>query len=412
MRTEEIVVVGAGQAGGEAVAALRMAGFEGGVTLVGDEPHLPYSRPPLSKDFLLGDVGTEVLLLRPPHFYEKHRVRTLLGRTVTKLDRDRRTITLDDGGSLTYGTLILATGGHARRLRDPMAEAAPNVHYVRTIADIERLRPELVPGARLAVIGGGYVGLEIAAVGRKLGLEVTVVEAAPRLLARVAGPDISAFVHRVHTEEGVDIRLGTTVTGFVPGDNGRVTAAVLADGTTVGADVVVVGIGLVPRDQLAADAGLDVADGIVVDEFCRTGDEAIYAIGDCTRHPCAEHGGMRRLESVQNASEQARVAAAAITDDPRAYAAVPWFWSDQYDLKLRSVGIAADYDQTVVRGSLDEGRSAAVFYLKAGRVRAAEVVSSPRDFGAAKKLVAHRAEVAPERLADLGTPLKDLLTSR
>ncbi|MFJ3212602.1 NAD(P)/FAD-dependent oxidoreductase [Streptomyces flaveolus] len=412
MQTEDIVVVGGGQAGGEAVAALRTAGFEGGITLVGEEPQLPYSRPPLSKDFLLGEVGTEVLLLRPPHFYEKHLVRTLLGRTVTKLDRDRRTLTLDDGDSLRYNTLILATGGTARRLRDPVAEAAPNIHYIRTIADIKRLRPGLVPGARLAVIGGGYVGLEIAAVGRKLGLDVTVVEAAPRLLARAAGPEISAFVHRVHTEEGVDIRLGTTVTGFVPGDDGRVTAAVLDDGTKVDADVVVVGIGLVPRDRLAADAGIEVADGIVVDEFCRTSDEAVYAIGDCTRHPCAEHGGTRRLESVQNASEQARVAAAAITQNRRAYTSVPWFWSDQYDLKLRSVGIAAGCDRTVVRGSLDEGRSAAVFYLKAGQVRAAEVVSSPRDFGAAKKLVANRAEIAPERLADVSTPLKDLLTSR
>lgn len=408
--TAGIVVVGAGQAGGEAVAALRMAGFVGSITLVGDEPHLPYSRPPLSKDFLLGETSENLLLLRPPHFYEKHEVRTLLGHSVTGLDRERRAVLLDDGTELPYSALVLATGGDARRWPDQLADAAPNLHYVRTIADVDYLRSDLVTGARLVVIGGGYVGLEIAAAGRKLGLSVTVVEAQDRLLARVASPQISAFIQRVHEEEGVDLRLGASVAQLVPAEDGRLQSVELADGSSLTCDLVVVGIGLVARDRLAAEAGLEVEDGIVVDEFCRTSDEAIYAIGDCTRHPCNEHGGMRRLESVQNASEQARVAAAAITGDPHAYVSVPWFWSDQYDVKLRSVGIVRDYDEVVLRGSFAEGRSAAVFYLKDGQVRAADVVSSPRDFGAAKKLVASRAELTAEQLADEATSLKDLLT--
>lgn len=407
-----VVVVGAGQAGGEVVAALRMAGFTGRITLVGEEPHLPYSRPPLSKDFLLGATSDEVLLLRPPHFYEKHEVHTKLGRTVTAIDRDRRVVRLDDGADLPYDTLVLATGGDARRWPDPIADSAPNLHYVRTIDDTVRLRADLVPGARLVVIGGGYVGLEIAAAGRKRGLTVTVVEAEERLLARVAGPEISAFIQRVHREEGVDLRLGASVTQLLADEGGRIESVHLADGGALECDLVVIGIGLVARDGLALDAGLEVADGVVVDEFCRTEDEAIYAIGDCTRHPCSENGGMRRLESVQNASEQARVAAGAITADPRPYASVPWFWSDQYDVKLRSVGIPTKHDEVVVRGSFAEGRSAAVFYLKDGRVSAADVVSSPRDFGVAKKLVASRAELSAEQLTDESTPLKDLLTPR
>ncbi|MET0952821.1 MAG: FAD-dependent oxidoreductase [Aeromicrobium sp.] len=407
--TRAVVIVGAGQAGGEAAAALRMDGHDGPIVLVGDEGHLPYTRPPLSKAFLLGKVGADELYLRPAPFYETQAIRTIIDRHVESIDREAKSVLLDDGEQIAYSSLVLATGGSARHLVDPVAEAAPNVHYLRGIADVDALRPGFRPGARLVVVGGGYVGLEVAAVARQLGLEVTVLEAAPRLLARVAGPEVSAFFRRVHEEEGVDVRVDALVTGFATADDGNVTSVTLQDGSDVPADLVLVGIGLVPNDRIAREAGLAVDGGILVDEVGRTSDPDVFAIGDCSVHPCFEHGGLRRLESVPNASEQARVVAAAITGDPRSYTSVPWFWSDQYDLKLQSVGLATGHDTVVVRGSTQTDRKFVVFYLKDGLVRAADVVGSPRDFGMAKKIVAGRVRLAPDRLADEDVPLKELL---
>lgn len=404
-----VVIIGAGQAGGECAAALRMAGHAGPVTLVGAEEHLPYSRPPLSKAYLLGESDVKDLYLRPHAFYDQQKIRTVLGRRVTAIDRAGREILLDDGERIAYAKLILATGGAARHLSDPVAEAAPNVHYLRGIADVEALRPGFVPGARLVVVGGGYVGLEIASVGRKLGMQVTVLEAADRLLARVAGPEVSGFFKRIHVDEGVQVRVDAFIDGFEADESGRVTSVRLATGEKIAADVVLVGIGLVPNDGLAAAAGLEVGNGVVVDEYCRTSDPSIYAIGDIALHPCSEHGGRRRLESVPNANEQARVAAAAITGAPKAYSSVPWFWSDQYDFKLQSVGLSTGSDIVVFRGDIAHSRYFAAFYLKNGLVRAAEVVGSTRDFAAAKKLVTARARVEPEQLADVSIPLKEIL---
>lgn len=414
MSTHRVVVVGAGQAGGETVAALRMANYAGDIVLIGDEGHLPYSRPPLSKAFLLGASGADDLYLRPASFYEAYDIRTVMDRPAVSVDRHERTVMLDGGEAIAYEALVLATGGQARHLDDPVAEAAPNVHYLRIIADVDLLRPGFVPGARLTVVGGGYVGLEVAAVARQLGLEVTLLEAAPRLLARVAGPEVSSFFHRIHGEAGVDIRLGAMVDGFVSDDAGRVTAVHVVGGDVVPTDLVLVGIGLEPHVSLAVDAGLEVENGIVVDDYCRTSDPSIFAIGDCSWHPDSEHpdndhGGMRRLESVPNATEQARVVASVIIGSPKAYTSVPWFWSDQYDLKLQSVGLSTGHDEVVVRGSVEEGRTLVVLYLKDGEVRAADVIASPRDFAVAKKLVAARASIAATRLADPGVQLKELL---
>ncbi|MFF7645266.1 FAD-dependent oxidoreductase [Streptomyces canus] len=407
--TDRVVVVGAGQAGADFVAALRMAGHQGPVTLVGEEPEHPYARPPLSKAYLSGKATAEDLHLRPPAMYEQQGIDIRTGTRVTSVDRAARHVVLADGERLPYGHLVLATGGRPRRLPAPGLDEAPNVHYLRTLADVAAMRPRFVPGARLVVVGGGYVGLEVAAVARGLGLTVTVLEALPRVLARVTAPQVSAFYQRVHAEEGVDIRVDTAVTGFAFAPDGAVTAVELKNGERLDADVVLVGIGLVPDTELAERSGLAVDNGIVVDEYCRTADPAVFAIGDCTSHPCGEHGGRRRLESVPNASEQARTAAAAIAGHPAPYTAIPWFWSDQYDVKLQTVGLSTGHDEVVIRGTTETGRSFAAFYLKDGQVRAADVVCSPRDFAAARKLVGARARVSAEALRDLSVPLKQLL---
>jgi 3-phenylpropionate/trans-cinnamate dioxygenase ferredoxin reductase component len=401
-----VLIVGAGQAGAECAAALRGAGHDGPITIIGDETHPPYHRPPLSKAYLLGTTEASGLLIRAPEFYPKFDIHLRTGETVTALDARNHTVRLGDGGELGYDRLVLATGGRARRLAMPGLAAARNVFYLRTIADVDGLRAHFVPGARLVVIGGGYVGLEIAAVARRLGLEVTVLESEPRLLARVASPPISEFFARVHREEGVDIRLEAKVTGFDFDQVGAVRAVALADGAGLPADVVLIGIGMLPNAGLAEGAGLAVDNGILVDEFCATSDPDVYAIGDCSRHPCNENGGLRRLESAPNASEQARIAASALVGQPEPYLRVPWFWSDQYDVKLQMTGLSTEFDETVVRGSTTEGRRFALFYLRDGALRAAAAVCDPRAFTAAKKLVAQRARVPAAVLADESVDLK------
>jgi 3-phenylpropionate/trans-cinnamate dioxygenase ferredoxin reductase subunit len=408
-----VVVIGAGQAGGETVAMLRGQGFDGELTLVGDEGILPYSRPPLSKQFLSGEWTADRILLRKPDFYQRFKIGLRIGDPAVRIDRDARQVVLADGDTLAYRNLVIATGGTPRTLPDDGTDRPPNLHYVRTVADVEALRSDLVRGARLVLVGGGYVGLEIAAVARRLDLEVTVVEIADRLLARVAGAELAGFVADRHARHGIDVRLATRVNRFRRDGKGRVTGVELSDASgatcTIGADTVVVGIGLAPNVRLAAECGLDVADGIVVDEFCRTSDPHVYAVGDCARHPCSEHGGLRRLESVANATEQARVVAAAIAGAATPYQAVPWFWSDQADLKLQSVGLAANCDTAVVRPVSGDGQLA-VLYLKGGRVRAADIVGNPRLFATAKRLVAARAEAEVEQLADPDFGLETLLT--
>jgi 3-phenylpropionate/trans-cinnamate dioxygenase ferredoxin reductase subunit len=406
---DRVVIVGGGQAGAECAASLRMAGHRGPVTILTDESTYPYARPPLSKAYLSGAATVEDLYIRPPATYAQQNIDIRLGTQVKAIDRDGRVVRVETGPNVPYDWLVLATGGRARGLHVAGAESAPNVHTLRGLADVEAMREQFTPGARLVVVGGGYVGLEVAAVARKADLQVTVLESAARVLARVTAAVVSGFYERVHAEHDVDVRTGCCIAGFEYGPDGRAIAVTLADGAHLAADLIVVGIGLLPNTELAEEAGLPVDDGILVDEYCRTADPRVLAIGDCTRHPCAQHGGFRRLESVPNAIEQARVAAAVLTDTPRTYDAVPWFWSDQYDVKLQTTGLSAGHDEIVVRGSADTGRSFTVFYLKDGEVRAADVVNGPRDFVVARKLVAARARIAGDQLRDQATPLKQCL---
>ncbi|MGZ4680714.1 MAG: NAD(P)/FAD-dependent oxidoreductase [Ilumatobacteraceae bacterium] len=401
---ETVVIVGAGQAGGQAVGSLRHEGFDGRIVLIGSDPVLPYQRPPLSKAFLAGTLPLERLFVKPPAFYEQARVEAMLGVYVAGLDTGRRRVTLDDGRELAFDHLLLTTGGRPRRLDCPGADHS-RLHYLRTVADVEGIRAELRPGARLVLIGGGYIGLEIAAVAAKLGLVVTVLEAAPTVLARVASPAVARFFEGVHRQAGVTIRCATTVTG-IEGDS-SLARVVTGDGERIDADLVIAGIGLLPNVELAEAAGLACDNGILVDETCQTSAPGIFAAGDCTQHPSAVYDCRLRLESVHNAIEQAKTAATAICGKSKPYQQVPWFWSDQYDLKLQTAGLNRGYDQVVMRGDPDS-RSFAAFYLRDGRLLAVDAINRPVEFMVAKSLIANRTVIAPERLADERIAAKEL----
>ena len=405
MGTPVTVIVGAGQAGSELATSLRQHGYADCVVLIGDEDYVPYRRPPLSKTYLSGEVTLESLFLKPRAVYEKHAIECRFGIGVESIDCAARSLRLYDGSVLRYDKLALTTGGRPRRLSVPGAERS-NVHYIRTVADIDRLKQQFGEGKRLVIIGGGYVGLEAASVGIKKGLHVTVVEALPRVLARVTAPEISAFYERVHRGHGVDLRTGVGVHALE--GSGDTCTVVLADGTRLAADLVVIGVGLIPNTELAEAAGIEVSNGIVVDRYAVTSDPDIVAAGDCTNHDNVFLGRRLRLESVPNALEQARVAAASILGRPRVYDAVPWFWSDQYDLKLQMVGLSQGYDNLIVRGDMD-ANSFTAFYLKDGVVISADSVNRPQDFMVAKRLVAERAAVPSERLRDDAVPLKSML---
>ncbi len=403
------VIAGGGYAAGEFAVKLRQGGYTGSITMVGAEPHLPYHRPPLSKTFLAGQVTPESLLLRPQAAYDKFSVRFIGGQHVQSLDRAAHSIALEDGTSLPYAKLVIATGGRARRLTCPGSDLA-GLYTLRTIADVASIRDSMVPGSRLVIIGGGYIGLEVAAVAVKHGLTVSVIEAAPRLLARVAGAEISAFYETAHRAAGVQIVTGAGVQALHPAANDptRLGSVELADGRILPADFAVAGVGLIANTELAEQAGLKVENGIWVDEFCRTEDPDVLSLGDCANHPCPFLGRRVRLESVPNALEQARVAADTINGKLQPYAAVPWFWSDQYDLKLQAVGLADGHDQVVVRGSM-ESRSFLVFYLRAGTLIAADAVNRPGEFMVAKRLVGACLSPAAATLADDAAPLKGLM---
>ncbi|MCG8441352.1 MAG: FAD-dependent oxidoreductase [Caulobacterales bacterium] len=403
--TDNVVIVGAGHAAGQAVASLRQGGWDEDIILIGEEDHLPYQRPPLSKKFLSGELPQERLLLRPADFYDAQTVERRLGVRAARIDRARKTIALSDGGEVGYGKVILATGARVRRLPCPGGDL-DGVFYLRSIADVDAIRPRFTAGARIAIVGAGYIGLEVAAVAASRGLAVTVLEAAPRVMARVTSPTISAFFQDVHRAAGVDIRLGAGLERFA-GD-GRLERLHLADGTAVEADFAVVGVGVAPNQEIAAEAGLKADNGVWVDEFACTEDPDIYAVGDCTNHPNALLGRRLRLESVHNALEQAKTAAAAICGKPAAYAQIPWFWSDQYDLKLQTVGLCAGADREIVRGD-PAARKFSVCYLKDGVVIAVDAVNLPADFMAAKLLVAKGGAVDVDRLADSAVALKALL---
>lgn len=406
MTVNTVVIVGAGQAGGEIAIELRKLGYAGGVTVVGDEPCLPYKRPPLSKAYLAGSVGEDSLHLMSKANLEKAGIECLSGLRVLRIARAGRRVELSDGRSLPYDRLALTLGGRARSLPLPGADKL-NVFPLRTLADVNAIRPHCAPGRRVTIVGGGFIGLEVAAVLTKLGLKVTVLENLPRVLARVTAPEVSAFFERVHREAGVDLRTGVQIAAFE--GMGEVTRVKLADGSHINTDFVVVGIGLLPNTELAAEAGLVVDNGIVVDEFTRTSDPDIVAAGDCTNHPNELMGRRIRLESVQNAVDQARAAAQTLMGRATPYRTVPWFWSDQYDLKLQMTGLSAGYERMVLRGDPKTQRAFSAFYIKDGHLLAADTVNRPQDHMLARKLIAIRAPVDEQRLADPTVPLKTLL---
>ena len=404
------IIIGAGHAGGELAIALRNEGWEGRILLLGEEAHLPYHRPPLSKAYLAGSVEKSSLSIRPQMAYDKANVEFIGGVRVSRIDRANQRLELADGSQLAYDRLAIATGGRPRPLSVPnaaVAERCANFHYLRTLDDVEQIRAQLAPGKRLAIVGGGYIGLEVAASAIAQGLQVTVLEALPRVLQRVTAAELSAYYERKHREAGVDIRTGVQVADLeVTGDT--VTAVLCADGSRLAADLVVVGIGLLANTELAAEAGLQVDNGILVDEHAQTSDPHIYAAGDCTNHPNALLGRRLRLESVPNALEQSRVAAANMAGKAKTYASVPWFWSDQYELKLKMVGLAEGFERLVLRGD-PATDSFSAFYLKSDKVLAADTVNRPQDFIAAKRLVAEGIAVTDTQLADDSRPLKELL---
>jgi len=401
---ERIVIIGAGQSGAQAVASLRAEGFDGSLTLVGDEPFAPYQRPPLSKSYLMGIMERERLFLKPTAFYTEARCEVMLGTAAVAVDRAGKAVALSDGRTLPYDKLLLATGSRVRRLNLPGAEL-PGVFYLRGIADVDAMRAHFKPGVRLAVVGAGYIGLEVAAVARKLGLEVTVFEALGRVMARAVSGPLSEFYERVHRGAGVKFHLNTAVEALE--GNGRLQA-IRAGGARDEAEMALIGIGIVPNVELAQSADLACNDGIVVDHTCAsTRDPAIFAAGDCTQHT-GRDGRSVRLECVQNAIDQAKHAALAMIGKPVLYREVPWFWSDQYDLKLQIAGLAWPGDRLVMRG--DPGaRKFAVFHLREGTVAAVEAVNAAPEYLVGRKLIAEGVPVSPERLADTAIPMKNIV---
>ena len=402
--SQRVVIAGAGHAAGQLVASLRQHKFDGQIVLVGDEPYLPYQRPPLSKKFLAGDMDAERLYVKPAGFYDDAGVELHLDTTITAIDRENKSLKVAGDAEITYDKLVLALGSRARQLAVEGTDLK-GVHYLRSIADVDGIRDGLEPGRRLVVIGAGYIGLEVAAVAQQAGLDVTVIEMADRVMSRVVSPEISDFYQIEHTSQGVRLRLSTGVTAL----NGkkRIKSVTTADGEDIRADLVVIGVGIQPNTELATDAGLAVDNGIVVDNHCITSDPDIFAVGDCTSHPNAIYGRQLRLESVHNALEQAKTAAANICGGDVSYSQVPWFWSDQYDLKLQIAGLSEGHDDVVIRGNPAK-RSFSCLYLADGRLIAVDAVNAPRDFVQSKQLIADRVEIDATRLADTEIALKDM----
>ena len=398
-----VAIIGAGQAAAQLIDSLRRRGHAGAITLVGDEG-FPYQRPPLSKKYLAGELGLDRLQLRQPSYFDEQRVELRLGRRATAIDRHAKQVQLVGGATLDYEHLIIATGSHPRRLKMPGADLA-GVHYLRSLSDADHLRTEVHVGQRAVIIGGGYIGLEVAATLRQLGMEVTVLEMADRVMNRVVAEPVSRYYEREHASHGVKIELDVGVLALQGDTNGRVCAVETNRGA-IAANLVVVGIGVLPTDELAQNAGLACDNGIVVDEYCRTSDPAIFAIGDCSNHPSAHYGRRVRLESVDNAFEQANTVATNITGTPTKHDRVPWFWSDQYHHKLLIVGLADGHDQAILRGD-QANHSFSVCYLRDGEFIAIDTVNMAKDQMAARKLIASRMRPDPNKLADISIALKD-----
>lgn len=401
-----LVIIGGSYAAQQIAFSAREAGYADPIRLISEEPFLPYQRPPLSKGFPSGKVEQSALILRPESFYAENKVDLMLGTRVERIDRDSRAVVTADGRTIPYDKLAIATGARARLFTGPGADLK-GVLPVRSLADAIDLRDRAPHVTNVVVIGGGFIGLEVASAMRMLGKNVTVIEFAPRLLGRAVGPLLSQFVLDYHRAQGVHIVLNASVTE-IKGEDGHVRSVSCSTGETFPADLVVVGIGAIPNTELAEASGLQCQDGIVVDDHARTSDPDIVAAGDCTRHPSAFAGRSLRLESVQNALDQAKIAGATIAGVDKVYDTVPWFWSDQYTLNLQMVGLADGHDQCVVRGSIDEGKFS-LFYYKAGKLIGVESVSRPSDHAICRRILGGHVPVTPEQAADLAVDLRVLM---
>lgn len=406
MNVQTCIIVGASHAGAQLATSLRQEKWEGRILVIGDEPTPPYHRPPLSKSFLSGDKRVDELLIRPHDTYEKHGIELLLGARVEALDLPSKTVTLDNGEVHHFDKLALCTGSRARQVNLPGAALA-GVCYLRNVADVQRIRAQVRPGGRAVIIGAGYIGLETAALLRSLGMQVTVLEMMKRVLQRVTAPQVSAFYSRVHAEEGVSIKTGVSVEALLGSD--KVEQVLAVDGSRYPADLVVIGVGIVPNVELAKAAGLHVEDGIVVDQFAVTSAPDVVAAGDCTSHPNAHYARRLRLESVPNACEQAKAAAASLCGKQQAYNSLPWFWSDQYDLKMQIAGLSQGYDQVAVRGRSEVGRDFALFYFKQGRLIAADCINRPQEFMVSKRLIAMNSAIQADVLTNESIEPKEWL---
>ena len=401
---EHFLIIGGGQAAAQAVQTLRQEKFSGSITIVGEEAYPPYQRPPLSKKYLAGELSVERLYLKPISHYKNKDVTMRLGEKVTALEPEKSRVVLENGQTITFSRLLLATGSRVRKLQIP-GEDLDGIHYLHTIKDADAIAEGLKRGSQLVIVGAGYIGLEVAAVAIKRGVAVTVLEALDRVMARVVSPEISNFYLDYHQKRGVNILCNTAVTRF-SGEN-KVERVETADGKHFPCDRVIVGIGVEPAVKLAEAAGLACNNGILVDEFARTQHPDIFAAGDCTNHPNHQTGARVRLESVHNAIEQAKTAASNMLGKPKRYEDVPWFWSDQYDLKLQIVGLSEGYDQVVIRGEPSQETFAA-FYFRAGKIIAINAINSPREFMLGKKLISQEKTIAPKKLANQALNFMDL----
>ena len=404
--SQTCIIIGASHAAAQLAPTLRQEGWEGRVVVIGDEAWIPYHRPPLSKTFLSGEKTMDEIYIKPQNVYDNADVEFMLNTRVESIDRENKSVTLDNGETLNWDKLALTTGSRVRKIDVPGVDLE-GIYYLRDAADVDKIRSRTGDGKKAVIIGGGYIGLETAAVLRKLGMEVTVIEMMERVLQRITTPEISAFYQRIHLEEGVNILCGVGLEAFE--GEGSVQKVVCNDGSTHDADLVVIGVGILPNVELAEAAGLEVNNGIVVDKFARTSDPDIVAAGDCTFHPNAFYGRDIRLESVQNASDQARTAALSLCGKDQAYDALPWFWSDQYDLKLQIAGLSQGYDEVVIRGDIEGGRSFAAFYLKDGVIISVDAVNKPPEFMMGKRLISGKVSPDRDKLADASVPIKELM---
>jgi 3-phenylpropionate/trans-cinnamate dioxygenase ferredoxin reductase subunit len=402
--SSKVVIVGAGHGAGQVITSLKQKKFAGDIVLIGDEPYLPYQRPPLSKKFLAGELPPERLYFKPESFYDDPRIAVHLETRINLIDRTNSMVIADDGREFEYDKLVLATGASVCKVDVPGSDL-PGIHYLRSIADVDAIRSDMSSNKSVVIIGAGYIGLEVAAVCRQHGLNVTVVEMADRVMSRVVSPNVSDYYQLEHTNQGVKLLLSTALAEFQ--GRRRVRRVITDAGQEIPTDFVVIGVGVRPNTELAQTAGLDVDNGIVVDDRCQSNDPNIYAIGDCTSHPNEIYGQRLRLESVHNALEQAKTAASNICGDELHYNQVPWFWSDQYDLKLQIAGLSQDYDDVVLRGDPSNG-SFACLYLRDGVLIAVDAINSPREFMQSKALIAAHSRPDVEKLADPEVALKDL----